>query len=95
MTTYCQLALKVDPELDVQETLSMFAVEHYNGREAVQIDSTQYGVDNGMNDLRAVLKPEEGLIAFCCRYEQDVARVEAKVLEFSQKHSLTTAQYEI
>jgi len=93
MATYCKLALKVDPELDVQETFSLFAIEHYSARQAVQIDSTQFVVDNDMNDLKAVLKPEEGFITFCCRYEQDIARTEAKVLEFSQKHNFETGSY--
>ncbi|WP_067099075.1 hypothetical protein [Marinomonas atlantica] len=68
MTTYCELALKIEPGLDVKQTLSLFAVEQFNGREAVPIDSNQYNVDNGLNDLRAVLKPKIGLITFCCRY---------------------------
>lgn len=93
MTTYCKLALKLDPELDVQEILSLFAVEHYSAQQAVQIDSTQFVVDNGMNDLRATLKTEEGFIIFCCRYEQDIARTETKILQFSQKHNLKTASY--
>lgn len=93
MTMYCELALKITPELNVEAILTLFAVEHFNGREAVSIDSTQYGVDNGLNDLRAVLKPEAGIIAFCCRYSRDVARTEAKVLEFSQKHNLATERY--
>lgn len=93
MTTYCELALKIEPSLDVEQTLSLFAVEQFNGREAVPIDSTQYNVDNGLNDLRAVLKPEIGLITFCCRYSQDVPRAESKVLAFSQKYDLATARY--
>ncbi len=35
MTTYCELALKIEPGLDVEQTLSLFAVEQDNGREAV------------------------------------------------------------
>ncbi len=93
MTTYCELALKMKPGLDVERTLSLFAVEQCNAREAVPIDSTQYNIDNGLNDLRAVLKPEIGLITFCCRYSQDVPGAESKVQAFSQKHDLETARY--
>ncbi len=88
MTVYCRYALKIDSDMTVESVLTRFAVEHFNAREAVQIDARQYSVDNGMNDLRAVIKEEQQLITFCCRYEKDVTRTESMVLAFAKAHDL-------
>ena len=95
MTTYCLMAIKLDQESDQIELLSQFAIEHYNARQAVQIDPYQFGVDNGMNNLRAVLKEELGLITFCCRYEKDVEKTEAKIQAFCQKYKLESVHYAV
>ncbi len=93
MTKYCETALKLDPSLDVQKTLSSFASEHFHAPQAFKIDDYQFDVDNAMNDLRAVLKPEIGLITFCCRYEKDIPRIERKLNEFIEANGLEASTY--
>ncbi|QSX34472.1 hypothetical protein JYB87_04270 [Shewanella avicenniae] len=88
MTVYCQYAFQLQPDMQVERILTQFAIEHFDGRQAVKIDEYQYGVDNGMNDLRAVIKEERQLITFCCRYAKDVARTESMVLAFAKAHDL-------
>ncbi|TYL46998.1 hypothetical protein [Marinomonas sp. IMCC 4694] len=95
MTTYCSTAIKLSSESDSIGLISQFAIEHYNARQAVQIDQYQFVVDNGMNDLRAVLKEELGLIALCCRYEKDVEKTEAKIQAFCQKYKLESVHYAV
>ena len=88
MTFYCKSAWKLKDDADEKVLLTLFAKEYYKAREAVQIDIYQYGVDNGLNDLRAVLKPELNLITFCCRYEKDIERIESIVRQFAVEHDL-------
>ncbi len=88
MTFYCQSAWKLKDDVDEKVLLTLFAKEHFKALEAVQIDTYQYGVDNGLNDLRAVLKPELNLITFCCRYEKDVQRIETIIRQFAVEHGL-------
>ncbi len=88
MTTYCDIAWKITPNLDVEDALSKFAVEYFSARCAVQIDDYQYNIDNGLNDLRAVLKPELELITFCCRYSKDVAETEEMVRAFADNRGI-------
>lgn len=88
MTRYCGLALKLTPDLNIEDTLSQFAETYFGAIRAVQIDEYQFDIDNGLNNLRAIIKPEQGLIAFCCRYERDVPRTEAKLEKFIELNQL-------
>lgn len=88
MTIYCDIAWKITSNLDVEDALSKFAVKYFNARCAVQIDDWQYGIDNGLNDLRAVLNPELGLITFCCRYSKDVAKTEEMVRVYADNRGI-------
>lgn len=76
------------PNLDVEDALSKFSMEYFNTRCAFQIDDYQYNIDNGLNDLRAVLKPELELITFCCRYSKDVAKAEEMVWAFGYNRGI-------
>ena len=89
MTVYCNYVWKVDADTEPRPLLTQFAQEHFHAREAVPIDTTQYGIDHGLNDVRAVFKSEQHWIAFCCRYQHDVVATESKVLAFAQAHGLT------
>lgn len=89
MTVYCDCVWKVGADMDAHTLLTQFAQEHFNAQEAVPIDAYQYGIDHGLNDVRAVVKHEQQWIAFCCRYQQDVNATETKVLAFAQAQGLT------
>lgn len=89
MTVYCNYVWKVDADTEPRDLLTPFAREHFHAHEAVPIDTTQYGIDHGLNDVRAVFKSEQHWIAFCCRYQHDVVATEGKVLAFAQAHGLT------
>lgn len=94
MTIYCNSAWKLEDDLDQNVLLTKFAQEYFKAREAVQIDAYQYSVDNGLNDLRAVIKPDLHLIAFCCRYKKDVQRTDTIVREFAVKNGLEVRVFE-
>lgn len=42
----------------------------------------------GLNDVRAVIKPEQHWIAFCCSYQRDLVATEGKVLSFAPTSSV-------
>ena len=88
MTIYCKSAWKLEDDFDQNMLLTKFAQEYFKAREAVQIDAYQYSVDNGLNDLRAVIKPDLHLITFCCRYKKDVQRTDTIVRQFAVKNGL-------
>ncbi len=88
MSVYCKVALLLSDKVDSHNLLSQFAVETFGAREAVRIDERQFGIDNGMNDVRAVLKEDKNLITFCCRYEKDLQRTEDKIHHFAQLYDL-------
>lgn len=68
--------------------LTKFAQGYFKAREAVQIDAYQDSVDNGLNDLRAVIKPALHLITSCCRYKKDVQHTDTIVRQFAVKNGL-------
>lgn len=88
MSTYCKTVILIDDEADVHTLLTKFAVECFNAREAIQLDSRQFNVDGGLNDVRAVVKYDSQFIAFCCRYQHDVQRIEKRIQNFARLHDL-------
>ncbi|HBC3374051.1 TPA: hypothetical protein KDY48_004311 [Vibrio parahaemolyticus] len=88
MSHYCKTAIFISDEVDIHTLLTRFATECYGAREAIPIDSHQFNIDAGMNDVRAVVKRESTLITFCCRYQRDVRRTEEKVQSFIREHDL-------
>ena len=56
MTVYCNFVWKVGADTEPRPLLTQFAQEHFHVHEAVPIDTTQYGIDHGLNDVRAVFK---------------------------------------
>jgi hypothetical protein len=85
---YCKFAWKISDDLSVKDALNQFANGYFDAQTAAQLDEYQYVVDNGMNDLRAVIKPERHLITFCCRYKKDVPRTEDIVKKFAYENDL-------
>ncbi|EHR5321339.1 hypothetical protein KUL70_004273 [Vibrio parahaemolyticus] len=88
MSTYCKVAILIDEGTDVQVLLTNFAFECYNASRAVKIDYRQYGIDGGMNNVRAIIRNNSEIIEFCCRYQGDVQLTEDKVKRFAHVHDL-------
>ncbi|ATC93833.1 hypothetical protein [Pseudoalteromonas tunicata] len=88
MSVYCKFAWKISDDLSVKDALNQFAQRYFDAQAAVQLEEYQYAVDNGMNDLRAVIKPEHHLITFCCRYKKDIQRTENIVKKFAHENGL-------
>ncbi len=88
MSTYCKTAISISDDVDSQTLLTKLAIECFGAREAVPVDSRQYVIDAGMNDVRAVVNEEKSLIAFCCRYKNDVPKTEEKIQRFAQAHGV-------
>ncbi len=95
MSTYCKVAILIDDNVDIQKLLTALAYECYNASRAVKIDSRQWGIDSGMNNVRAVIRNENTVIAFCCRYQRDVQMTEDKVQRFSLAHQLQLVTIEL
>ncbi len=88
MSTYCKIVILINDEADVHTLLTKFAIECFNAREAIQMSQDQFNIDAGLNDVRAVVKYESHFIAFCCRYQHDVQRIENRIQNFVRLHDL-------
>ncbi len=95
MSTYCKIAILVNDDANIQMLLTAFAWEYFNASRAVKIDNHRWGIDNGMNNVRAVIRNDGTIIAFCCRYQRDVQMTEDKVQRFSQAHDLQLVDLEL
>ncbi len=95
MSTYCKIAILVNDDADIQMLLTACAWEYFNSSRAVKIDTRQWGIDNGMNNVRAVIRNNGTIRAFCCRYRRDVQMTEDKVQRFSQAHDLQLVDLEL
>ncbi len=81
---YCNTEIII---LDLEQSslmnvLNMIAVTKFKAEKAIWLDNGNVNIDAGLNDVRAVISEEVGLIKFCCRYIGDVSRVESLVSDF-------------
>ncbi len=88
MGTYCKVAILIDEGIDIQALLTNFAFECFSASSAVKIDCRQYGIDGGMNNVRAIIRNKNEIIEFCCRYQSDVRWTEDKVKRFAYVYDL-------
>ncbi len=89
MSIYCKTAILINESVNIQLLLTKFAWECYKADEAVKIDNGRFAIDNGMNNVRAIIRNDTSkVITFCCRYECDVPVTEEKIHNFSKAHNL-------
>ncbi|MFT7009802.1 MAG: hypothetical protein ACJAXJ_004356 [Colwellia sp.] len=84
---HCSIALKVDDLESVESTIKTFAVEQYKANSAYHLDGGMWNIDAGENDVRAIVREENSIIKFFCRYRTDVSKTEARISDFANTHS--------
>ena len=85
---YCDkeiLVLDLD-NTSVIQVLDKMAVAKFKANKAICLDNGNFNIDGGLNDVRAVISKQAGLIKFCCRYSSDVPRVESLIGDFAYKN---------
>ena len=66
----------------LMNVLNTMAVTKFKAYRAIWLDNGNVNIDGGINDVRAVLSDQVGLIKFCCRYTRDIPRVESLISDF-------------
>ena len=91
----CQTALVITKEMDIKAILNQLSRATFNAEHAVQCewDHNQFVVDNGMNNIRAIIDSKKGLILFHCRYPHYVGVVEGLLTKFIAEQGLRTSSY--
>ncbi|EGR0126611.1 hypothetical protein FR264_01475 [Vibrio vulnificus] len=94
---YCRNALVITPEMNTRDVLSLLSRTKFNAERTVQCGANRnaFLIDNGMNNVRAVINEEVGLILFSCRYHQYIKVVEAIVEEFAVGQALTIGEWKV
>ncbi len=85
---YCNneiLVLDLD-KTSVIQVIDKIAVAKFKAQKATCLDNGNFNIDGGLNDVRAVISEEVGLIEFCCRYARDIPRVESLISDFVSKN---------
>ena len=82
---YSNYTLEILENNDVPQIilLKAFARYAFDSEDISQLADGTYNIDNGMNDVRAIFPPETNSIAFICRYERDIDKVDKLVKGFS------------
>jgi hypothetical protein len=83
---YCTTTLKAEHAEDVINLISRIAIEHFRAREAYPLESGEWNIDAGENDVRAIHRDNNGIIRFFCRYESDIQPTEKKINDFASNH---------
>jgi hypothetical protein len=84
---YCTNSLIVSAEQDVVNTVSLFAKEQFKALDAHPGDHSQFNIDAGENDARAIVNFEQRQIKVFCRYPEDIERTDLKIVEFVKHHA--------
>ncbi len=70
----------------IMQVMNMMAVTKFKAENAIWLDNGNINIDGGLNDVRAVLSGQAGLIKFCCRYISDVPKVESLIIDFAYQN---------
>ena len=67
---YCRKEIII---IDLEKTsifqvLNNMAITKFKAHRATSLSNCNVNIDGGLNDVRAVLSDQIGLIKFCCRY---------------------------
>lgn len=89
---YCKTALIVTEQMNTRAVLDQLAQTKFNAPCAVQCEwnESQFVIDNGMNNIRAVIDSERGLILLHCRYSPYVDIGEELIKQFAAEQGFLT-----
>lgn len=93
---YCKNAIVITQQMNTREVLDQFARTKFKTGCAIQCEwnHAQFVVDNGMNNIRAVVDAEKGLIMLCCRYSQYLDIGEELIKQFADERGFSTKSVE-
>ncbi len=86
----CSNALVITQQMNIREVLNNLSKTKFNGQRAVQSESSkdQFCIDNGMNNVRAIINSNKTHIRFFCRYTYYVDIVDSILEAFAAEQSL-------
>ncbi|MDW3046219.1 hypothetical protein R8N28_10755 [Vibrio sp. Vb1554] len=93
---YCKTAIVITKQMNTREVLDQFARTTFKTGGAVQCEwnYAQFVIDNGMNNIRAIVDTEKGLIMLCCRYSQYIDIGEELLKQFAHEQGFSTKRLE-
>ncbi|WP_447041241.1 hypothetical protein [Vibrio parahaemolyticus] len=93
---YCKTALIVTEQMNTRLVLDQLAQTMFNAPNAVQCEwnPDQFAIDNGMNNIRAVVDNDRGLIMLHCRYSPYIDIGEEIVKQFAEEQGYSTESLE-
>lgn len=96
MVPYCKTAIVITQQMNIREVLDQFARTTFKAGCAVQCEwnYAQFVIDNGANNIRAVVDREEGLIMLCCRYSQYIDMGDELLKQFADEQGFSTKRLE-
>lgn len=86
----CSKALIITQQMNIRKVLNNLSKTKFNGQRAVQCESSkdQFSIDNGMNNVRAIINSEKTHVTFFCRYTHYVDIIDSILEEFAVEQSL-------
>ncbi|EJP4176565.1 hypothetical protein NUE03_002747 [Vibrio vulnificus] len=93
---YCKTALIVTEQMNTRLVLDQLAQTMFNAPCAVQCEwnPDQFAIDNGMNNIRAVVDNDMGLILLYCRYSPYIDIGESVIKQFATEQGFLTESLE-
>jgi len=93
---YCKTALIVTEQMNTRLVLDQLAQTMFNAPRAVQCEwnPDQFAIDNGMNNIRAVIDNDRGAIVLYCRYSQYIDLGESVLKQFAAEQGFLTESLE-
>lgn len=93
---YCKTALVITQQMNAREVLDQFARTKFKSACAVQCEwnHAQFVIDNGMNNIRAVVDKEKGLIKLYCRYSQYIDIGDEQIKQLADELGFSTKRLE-
>lgn len=81
--------------MDIREVLNTLSSTKFIAQNAVQCDRKgQFYIDNGMNNVRAIINAGKTHISFFCRYPHYTKVVDTMLEEFAQEQGLQIKDWE-
>lgn len=91
---HCHTTFESMKPEQVENTLSILTSECFvGGQKAYKLNDGGFNIDAGENDIRAYYDEGEETLNFVCRYKQDRAFYDRKLIVFAIKHSINTKRF--
>ncbi|CAH7233765.1 conserved hypothetical protein [Vibrio chagasii] len=93
---YCKTALIVTEQMNTRSVLDQLAQTKFNAPCAVPCEwnPEQFAIDNGMNNIRAVVDNDRGVILLHCRYSPYIEIGEVLIKQFAYEQDYSTESLE-